>query len=242
MTVKVTFAEPFSSFPEAIAERTGYLIAPSFWDNPDRSSALMVGTGAFTMTEWTRGEQTVLTANPDYWRTDANGEQLPYLDEVVFRPVPDVSTRRATMESGDADVNMDSFGENLEFWRTDWVDEGNGSVVPDPARETTYLLINNESPPFDNPDMRRALALCTDRDEYLAFRAPGNDDRQRAVRRGFARLPGGSRVPWSSTPTRATRCSTRSAARRRSCTAPPTCRRTCSPPSCSPTCGARTAG
>jgi peptide/nickel transport system substrate-binding protein len=174
MTVKVTFAQPFSAFPEAIAERTGYLIAPSFWDNPDRSSALMVGTGAFTMTKWTRDEQTVLTANPDYWRTDANGEQLPYLDEVVFRPVPDVSTRRATMESGDADVNMDSFGENLEFWRNDWVDEGNSSVVPDPARETTYLLINNEVPPFDDPDMRRALALCTDRDEYLAFRAPGN--------------------------------------------------------------------
>ena len=174
MTVKVTFSRPFATFPFNIAERTGWLIAPSFWDNPERSGALMVGTGPFKMVEWIRGEQTVLEANADYWRTDANGEQLPYLDSIVFRPNPDVSARRATMEAGDADANMDSFGENLEFWRTDWVDGGGGLLTPAPDRETSYLLINNAAPPFDNPDMRRALALCTDRDEYLTFRAPGN--------------------------------------------------------------------
>ena len=35
-------------------------------------------------------------------------------------------------------------------------------------------MFNNSKPPFDNPEMRRALALCTDRDEYIAFRAPGH--------------------------------------------------------------------
>ncbi len=174
MTVKVTFSRPFATFPLNIAERTGYLLAPSFWDNPDRAGAMAVGTGPFVMTEWTRGEQTVLEANPNYWRTDANGEQLPYLDSIVFRPNPDVAARRATMEAGDADADHDSFGENQEFWNTEWIANGGGLVTPDPARETTYLLINNEAPPFDNPDFRRAVALCTDRDEYLAFRAPGN--------------------------------------------------------------------
>jgi peptide/nickel transport system substrate-binding protein len=174
MTVKVTFSRPFATFPNHIAERTGYLLAPSFWDNPDRAGALAVGTGPFKMVEWVRGEQTVLEANPDYWRTDANGEQLPYLDGIVFRPVPDVAARRATMEAGDAHVNHDSFGENLEFWRNDWPAGGGGIVAPASDRETTYLLLNNSKPPFDDPDMRRALALCTNREEYIAFRAPGN--------------------------------------------------------------------
>ena len=174
MTVKLTFSRPFATFPYNIAERTGWLIAPSFWDNPDRAGALAIGTGPFVMTEWTRGEQTVLEANPNYWRTDANGEQLPYLDSVVFRPVPDVAARRATMEAGDADANHDSFGENLAFWKEDWVASGGGLVTPASDRETTYLMFNNSKPPFDNPDMRRALALCTDREEYIAFRAPGN--------------------------------------------------------------------
>ena len=174
MTVKVTFSRPFATFPYNIAERTGWLFAPSFWDNPDRAGALAVGTGPFTMTEWVRGERTVLAANPNYWRTDANGEQLPYLDGIQFRPVPDVNTRRATMESGDADANHDSFGENNEFWKTTWVDGGGQLVDPASDRETSYLMFNNAAPPFDNPDMRRALALCTDRDEYIAFRSPGN--------------------------------------------------------------------
>ena len=174
MTVTVEFAKPYSTFPRVVAERTGWLIAPAFWDDPDRAGALMIGTGAFRMAEWTRGEQTVLERNPDYWRTDANGTQLPYLDSVVFRPVPDVSTRRATMEAGDADVNMDSFGENKAFWNGEWLDDGGNLLVPALPRETTYLLINNGAPPFDDPDLRRAVALCTDRDEYLEFRAPAN--------------------------------------------------------------------
>jgi peptide/nickel transport system substrate-binding protein len=42
-----------------------------------------------------------------------------------------------------------------------------------PDRDVEYLILNSSAPPFDDPDVRRGLALCTDRDEYLTFRAPG---------------------------------------------------------------------
>ena len=173
MTVTVTFTRPFATFPYNIAERTGWLLAPAFWDNPDRAAAMPIGTGPFTMVEWTKDEQTVLEKNPNYWRMGVDGEPLPYLDSIVFRPNPDVAARLATMQSGDADAEHDSFGENQEFWTTEWVDGGNGLAPVASDRETTYLMLNNSKPPFDNPEMRRALALCTDRDEYIAFRAPG---------------------------------------------------------------------
>ncbi|MDH3707292.1 MAG: ABC transporter substrate-binding protein [Acidimicrobiia bacterium] len=171
MTVEVTFARPFATFGEVLSSRTGWLIAPAYWDDPDRANAVVVGTGPFVMTDWSRGEQTVVTANPDYWRTDAAGGALPYLDEIVFRPIPDVATRRATMEADDADMSMDSFGENKEFWTSEWP---GGLVDPGANRDIWYLLLNNARPPFDTADMRRALALCTDREEHLAFRAPLN--------------------------------------------------------------------
>lgn len=174
MTVRVTFGRPFATFGHNLAGRTGWVMAPSFWDNPDRQGALAVSTGPFMMDEWVRGEVTHLVANPNYWRTDANGEQLPYLDGIDFRPVPDVNTRRATMEAGDADMNMDSFGENREFWNTDWVNGGGGLARRGPDREVSYLMFNNSKPPFDDQQMRKALAHCTDREEYIAFRAPGN--------------------------------------------------------------------
>jgi peptide/nickel transport system substrate-binding protein len=176
-TVTVTFDKPFATFGQNIAERTGWLLAPSYWDLPpeERAGALPIATGPFRMDEWVRGEETRLVAWENYWRTDANGEQLPYLDGINFRPNPDVSARRATMEAGDADTNMDSFGENKEFWNTEWIDDGNSLARVGADRETTYLLINNAAPPFDDPQFRQALALCTARDQYLEFRAPGND-------------------------------------------------------------------
>ena len=133
-TVVVSFSRPVATFGFALAERTGWLIAPSYWDNPDRAGALMVATGPFIMSEWVRDEATVLTANQNYWRTDAAGEQLPYLDGITFRPVVDVAARRATMEAGDADANHDSFGENKDFWEGDWVESGGQLVVPAPDR------------------------------------------------------------------------------------------------------------
>ena len=175
MTVKVTFGRPYATFLYAIAERTGWLFAPAYWDNPDRAGALAIGTGPFIMTEWVRGERTVLEANPNYWRTGADGAPLPYLDGIEFRPVPDDSARLATMQGGDADATHDDTGEDLEYWRTDWVDNGGQLLPPAPDKEAGYLMFNSGKPPFDNPDMRRALALCTDREEYQAFRAPEND-------------------------------------------------------------------
>lgn len=173
MTVRVTFREPTASYGHQLTEWTGWVFAPSFWDAPDRASSFPVSTGPFVMTEWARGEQTTLVANDAYWRTDAQGAALPYLDGVVFRPVPDVSTRRTIMESGDADVNADSFPENLEFWETTWVEDGNHVADRSPDRDVEFLMFNASVAPFDDVEVRRGLALCTDRDEYITFRAPG---------------------------------------------------------------------
>ncbi|MFK7917421.1 MAG: ABC transporter substrate-binding protein [Ilumatobacter sp.] len=185
-TVTVTFDKPYATFGNNIAGRSGWLIAPSFWDSETRASDLMIATGPFVMDEQVRDEATRLVANPDYWRTDANGEALPYLDGIDFRPNPDVSARRATMESGDANVNLDSFGENKEFWTGEWIENGNAQAPAASDRETTYLMFNNSKPPFDNPQVREALTLCTDRDLYLQLRAPGNELANGPFARGSA--------------------------------------------------------
>ena len=177
MTVKVSFGVPVATFGYALAERTGWVMAPSYWDNPERAGALAVSTGPFVMVEQVRGEVTRLEANPNYWRTDGNGEPLPYLDGIDFRPVPDVDTRLATMQAGDADINQDSFGENTTFWEVDWVEaaEGNGIAPKAEDREVNYLMFNHDKPPFDNAEFRRAVAHCTDRQEVIDFRAPDSN-------------------------------------------------------------------
>ena len=51
-----------------------------------------VGTGPFMVESYAPRDKLVVTRNPDYWRTDAAGNQLPYLDGIEFRVIEDSET------------------------------------------------------------------------------------------------------------------------------------------------------
>ncbi len=57
-----------------------------------------MGTGPFKFEEWVRDEHALLKANPDYWRDE------PEFDELMFRPIPEPSTRAAELIAGDVDI------------------------------------------------------------------------------------------------------------------------------------------
>ncbi|MDB5358494.1 MAG: transporter [Phycisphaerales bacterium] len=59
--------------------------------SPDSKPEDVVGTSAFMLGEYRRGERVVLKRNPHYWKKDAAGNQLPYLDELVFILVRDIN-------------------------------------------------------------------------------------------------------------------------------------------------------
>ena len=50
-----------------------------------------IGTGPFKFVRWERNQSIVLERNENYWSSDADGNQLPYLDGVEFRPIPEGS-------------------------------------------------------------------------------------------------------------------------------------------------------
>lgn len=58
-----------------------------------------VGTGAYTVAEWQRDDHIKFVKNPDYWQED-----LPYLDAIEIRYIPDPMVAAAAMEAGEADM------------------------------------------------------------------------------------------------------------------------------------------
>jgi peptide/nickel transport system substrate-binding protein len=128
-----------------------------------------IGTGPFMLEEWIENETTRMVRNPNYWRTDDEGRQLPYLDALEFRPIPDTDGRFAALRAGDLDASSVNTGlrvdEYNEQFKTLWQGEK--------YRETTYLLLNNSKAPFDNAEFRRALAQCTDRQAFNDIRGDG---------------------------------------------------------------------
>jgi len=65
------------------------------------------GTGPYKLDHWTPGEETVLVANEDYWRTEPIWEGGPSgvasIKRAVLKNIPEWGTRLAMFEAGDAD-------------------------------------------------------------------------------------------------------------------------------------------
>ena len=73
------------------------------WDK-DTDPAEVIGTGPFTITTYEPGVRLVLSRNPNYWLKDAQGNSLPYLDEIVRINVADVDEARAKFREGAVDI------------------------------------------------------------------------------------------------------------------------------------------
>jgi peptide/nickel transport system substrate-binding protein len=69
--------------------------------------------GPFRLKEYVPGQRVVLERNPYYWKADRAGNQLPYLNEVVFLFVPSEDAQVIRFESGDTDVLSRFSAENF---------------------------------------------------------------------------------------------------------------------------------
>ena len=168
LSVRISLTGPVSGFPSIFSAQIGYLAAPSQYDLGEDSAQMPIGTGPFEFASWVTDDELVVKKNPDYWRTDQQGNQLPYLDEIRFRPIPDSDARRLALRAGDLHVNSDNTAIEYPNFRDS--DEFGVVVEDEKLRETVYVLINNEGEPFNDIRARQAVAMCTDLDLYIELR------------------------------------------------------------------------
>jgi len=164
LSVKLVLSEPNAQLPTNFGGQLGYLAAPTQYASED-SATNPIGTGPFIMESWEPNVKTVVTANPDYWRTDHDGQQLPFLDRITYTPVVDRDARAQKLATGDIDVLHDPTTLNLADYEANYP-----TSIEEKFNQSVLLLLNNEAPPFDDPRARQAAALCTDYDTLLALR------------------------------------------------------------------------
>jgi ABC-type transport system substrate-binding protein len=103
LTVQVDLDFPWPDFPGILTTQAGYMYDPDMLTDPD-SGSHPVGTGPFRFESWDRFNSFTVLRNDNYWRTDDAGTQLPYLEEIEFRIIPDASARNDALRSGDIDM------------------------------------------------------------------------------------------------------------------------------------------
>ena len=93
-SIIVKMNKPWSTFPETLTGQAGVIAAPSMLADPEGNKN-PVGSGPFTFESWEQGSNLKVAKNADYWR-----EGYPYLDDIEFRVVSDISARGTALELG----------------------------------------------------------------------------------------------------------------------------------------------
>ena len=121
-----------------------------------------IGTGPFVFEAWNPNDHFTATKNQHYWRPD-----LPHLDSITYRPIPDSGQLLATLESGGVDMIHTSFSRVTESLRSNsslgYTDD---SVRVAGEPDMLCLLLNLSKPPFNNPKVRQAAALAVSSTQY----------------------------------------------------------------------------
>jgi|LakMenEpi03Aug12_release.lakeMendotaPanAssembly.Ray.scaffolds.fasta_scaffold19982_10 ABC-type transport system substrate-binding protein len=164
LTVRITLNERHANFPLLFTSQGGYILAPATltaYANGE-TGVRPIGTGPwqFSIDD---SDGVIVTKNRNYWRFDADGNRLPYLDKIEFRLEPDVLTRRILLESGDIDALLDNTPAQVRQWADGTLSPGFTVIVDDNFSDRTYGALNTQTGPFFDVRLRRAAALATDR-------------------------------------------------------------------------------
>ena len=137
-----------------------------------------IGTGPFKFVEFKRNESIRLARNPDYWKPGR-----PYLDAVEYTIIPNRSTAILSFVSGQHDMTF-PYDMSVPLVAEIKAQAPLAICEITSTNVSTNLVVNRDKPPFDNADIRRAMALTLDRRAFVKILSEG----QSAV--GGALLPG----------------------------------------------------
>ncbi len=195
LQVEFTIPEPFAPFlgstglsilpAHALREtvekkgKDGKPLLLSTW-GVDTSPEQIIVNGPYKLESYSTSQRIIFTRNPYYWQKDEQGNQLPYIDKVVWEIVESTDTSLLQFRSG----SLDSIGVSPEYFSLLKKEEKRGNFAiynGGPAYGLTFMAFNlnqgkREGKPlidpvkskwFNNVNFRRAVAYGIDRQRMI---------------------------------------------------------------------------
>lgn len=175
-TVEFKLRNEWPIFISLVAGNHTKIVAKEDAEAPAYGVTTFGGTGPFKITSLVKGQSVTLERNANYWKPD-----LPFLDKVTYRVVPDEGAQVASLRTGQLDVLIAPTLEQFLLFSKD----PNFTVVGQPSANTTLLAFNTTKAPFNNRDVRQAISMAIDREEIV-----------KTVFRGYAHVAGDVFPKW----------------------------------------------
>ena len=174
LNVKITLDKGDTEFLGLMYRAGRYVMrAPAQGADKATCATNPIGTGPFMKQSYT-DSQTVVVRNPNYWRKDAAGVQLPYLDKITFINVKEASQRAAAVRKGTVDVGFFTVGD-ATFIKDMQKRKSVLTQYQGPANQWGQWVpnVNKAGSPFKFQNCRLAAAHAVDWNLYNKVRLKG---------------------------------------------------------------------
>jgi peptide/nickel transport system substrate-binding protein len=150
-------SEYMKMYPKHVAEK----LSPEEAQQPGK----LIGSGPWKLKEFKPNISIEYVRNLNYFK-----KGLPYFDGMIFTIVQDYNRRLAAMQVGQAQTTegptIGSYG-NEDPLRIQRETKGKGRAIYIPEAMQIFLILHMNKPPFNDPRVRRAVFLATDRQELV---------------------------------------------------------------------------
>eukprot|EP01037_Dinobryon_pediforme_P004269 gene4269-4319_t len=164
----------FNSWVACFQSIAGFQDDNSFFLNSSKKPT--INAWMFTIAPGENTERVIAVRNPYYWKVDTAGNQLPYLDRIVFQLVADPQVLLLKSMQGEIDM-MDQYiatpnNKSVLFDAKDKGKFGFTTLTSTEANVMTIILNLNHNDPvkrvlFQNRDFRAALSIALDRQTLI---------------------------------------------------------------------------
>ncbi|MDC0657795.1 ABC transporter substrate-binding protein [Leisingera sp. SS27] len=161
-TVQIELSRPDATFLHVMALNFASVVPQEAVEAAgDDFGKKPVGTGAFSLGDWTIGQSLVFAKNQDYWR-----DGIPYLDQITFEVGQEPIVALLRLQNGEVDVPGDGIPP-AKFQEVMADPAQADRVVEGGQLHTGYITLNTQMPPFDNAVVRRAVNMAINKERII---------------------------------------------------------------------------
>jgi ABC-type transport system substrate-binding protein len=161
-TISITLSRPDATFLHVMAINFSSVVPKEVVEEHGEDFGKHpVGTGAFSLAEWTLGQRLVFARYDDYWK-----EGLPNLDQITFEVGQEPVVALLRLQQGEVDIPGDGIPP-AKFVEVTQDEQFKDLIIEGGQLQTGYITMNVKMPPFDNTMVRKAVNMAINKERIV---------------------------------------------------------------------------
>jgi peptide/nickel transport system substrate-binding protein len=176
-TVVMHLKDSVASFLTHVGEPLAFILPKEAATMPPKTPSLtlaeefltpdgIIGTGPYVFETWEKDKLTAANRNPNYFKQDELGNQLPFIERLEYVVIPDAAARMAAFTSGDIAALNPPSGSTKEFMSQN----PNANFVQDLPSTVPGYNFRLYRDIFDDIRLRRAVTMAIDQQAFIDLR------------------------------------------------------------------------